>query len=239
MNPFHLNQGTPMKLHSFLCVILGLLLLCSGCASTRAPEGYAADTTPSHDGELWIGGANNPDLPSGKEIELHATGDDRAVPMIGGAVSEPKPTAPNRSAVQVQVSPEGARAGFDLLGIRNYRPAQWARDAWGPLKILSYPADYAGYMITEHPFQSLAIGLAAWELTDSGVSDTLGSLFGNDSSSSSSTDSRSTANTPQNESSQSGNVTITGDNNVVSFTTNSSSLAEAPRESNTTNNLER
>ena len=77
----------------------------------------------------------------------------------------------NRDAVVVRATEERVEVGIDLLGIRNYQAGTWARESWGPLKLLTYPLDYVGYMATNHPFQTLGIGLAAWELTDSGVSD--------------------------------------------------------------------
>ncbi|GEM_PF-2077013 len=239
--PIDTGKKPPLGSAAIALLVLCMVFANTGCSSTRAPAGYTADTTPEHNGELWIGAADDPGVPEGRDIKLHAEGDARAVPMIGGANTPEASQAPNRSAVRVEVTPDSVSTGFDLLGMKYYRASDWARKAWGPLKILSYPADYVGYMVTEHPFQSLAVGLAAWELTDNGVSNTLGGLFGDDSSSSSSSDDNSNAPSTATESTLTGNVEINGDNNVVSFTTTNASTAEAPRESSTTttNNLER
>lgn len=77
----------------------------------------------------------------------------------------------SRDAVVVRANEQRVEVGIDLLGIRNYQAGAWARESWGPMKLLTYPIDYVGYMATNHPFQTLALGLAAWEVTDSGVSD--------------------------------------------------------------------
>jgi hypothetical protein len=39
-----------------LVALIGLLSLVSGCSTPRTSE-YEADTTPGHNGEHWIGGA--------------------------------------------------------------------------------------------------------------------------------------------------------------------------------------
>lgn len=82
----------------------------------------------------------------------------------------PPPMTPG-PPIQVQANNDYVGVGFDLLGIRGYQPRAWARDSWTPLKLLTYPLDYVGYMVQEHPVQSLVAGLAIWEVTDSGVSD--------------------------------------------------------------------
>lgn len=57
-------------------------------------------------------------------------------------------------------------AGVDLLGLKNYRASDWARESPGLLKLIAYPLDYAGYMLGEHPIQSLIIIFAALEATE-------------------------------------------------------------------------
>jgi hypothetical protein len=42
---------------------------------------------------------------------------------------------------------------------------------WGPFKLVTYPLDYVSHLATNHPFQTIALGLVAWEVTDEGVSD--------------------------------------------------------------------
>lgn len=81
------------------------------------------------------------------------------------------------SGLQVTATEDEVYVGVDFLGIKNYEVRPWAKESWGLFKVVTYPVDYIGYMVQEHPFQTLGIGLLAWELTDSGVSDTLGSLF--------------------------------------------------------------
>ena len=90
---------------------------------------------------------------------------------------------------EVQVSQDQAgnvqaTIGVDLLGLKNYHVSSWAQNVWAPAKLITYPLDYAGYMIGEHPFQSLLVGFLATEA--SGVTDVtpIGDWLGTDDNSS-------------------------------------------------------
>jgi hypothetical protein len=178
-----------------LCMVLFPLLFFSGCAST--PPGYASQLHP----------------PRAEYIAVQEVQEDgrRVIDTTrwteNQRTEENTQAVPNgREAVQVRANEGGVQVGFDLLGIRNYQAGEWARRSWGPLKIVTYPLDYIGYMAVNHPGQTLAMGLAAWEIADSGVSD----LFGGGSDSSSGKATAPTTN--------SGTVIqVTGNQNTVTF----------------------
>lgn len=115
-------------LHAF-CMLLAAFAFYAiqGCASSP-PPGYRADLTPDTDGRNYV-----------------AT--DHRNPM--------SKTGPDRSAVRVGVREGRVDIGFDLLGMKGYKTAEWADNVWAPLKLFTYPADYIGYMATEHPWQTL------------------------------------------------------------------------------------
>lgn len=201
-----------MKKVSTLLFALATLLL-SACA-TRTPEGYDAQLHPHRPDYIAVQSAT-----AGAWVQQ---ADGSSIYQASAPAAAPTPAAPqpDRSAVQVEVTQDGARAGIDILGIRNYRASDWARSAAGPLKILTYPVDYLAYMATNHPFQTLAAGLVLWEVTDDGVS----SLF----------TSSSTTSAPTSDTRQDANISINGDNNNVTITTTTGTTAEAPRETRTT-----
>lgn len=132
----------------------------------------------------------------------------------GGADNMPGP-----AGMRVEVTDTSVAVGFDLLGIREYQVRPWARESWGPLKILTYPIDYTGYMIENHPGQVLVAGLAAWELTDNGVSDTLGGLFGGN-------DDSGSARGPDLNTGTS--VNVSGNNNTITVAPDFSTFTPAP-----------
>ena len=50
-----LKRATLLAIGSSL--VIGFLLIFSGCSTAPSvPNGYDADTTPSHNGEAWVGG---------------------------------------------------------------------------------------------------------------------------------------------------------------------------------------
>jgi hypothetical protein len=202
-----------------MMLILPVLFL-AACAS-RVPEGYDAQLHPHRPDYIGVQAAS-----AGSWVQ----GDDGAVvyqpsaPAAAPAAAKAQTAEPaDRSAVQVEVTQDGARAGIDILGIRNYRAGDWARNAWGPLKLVAYPVDYVGYMAANHPVQTLVAGLVAWEVADDGVS----GLFSSSSSSS-------TTSAPASDTRQDAGVTITGSNNSVVITTTTGTTAEAPRTTTTT-----
>jgi hypothetical protein len=192
-------------------LILTALIFLTACATT--PEGYDAQVhPPTSDQSNWV---------------QDADGNHYFVPPpVSTPVEQDDET--DRSAVQVQVTPQQATIGFDLLGLRNYRASEWARSAWGPLKVVSYPVDYLTYLATNHPAQTIGLGLLAWEAYDGTPSDTIGSLF--NSSSSSSSDNQATS---RNDSIA--NIDVDGSNNIVTVNVNNSTATteEAPRTTNT------
>lgn len=83
--------------------------------------------------------------------------------------------------LQVQANNEQVTVGIDLLGIKNYEVRPWAKSPTGwmtPLRVLTYPLDYTGYMVEKHPWQSLVIAAATWEVTDNGISDLIDDIRG-------------------------------------------------------------
>jgi hypothetical protein len=133
---------------------------------------------------------------------------------------------PDRSAVRVDVDPyeQGASIGFDLLGIRGYRPGKWAQDSPGVLKVITYPLDYVGYMVVEHPFQTLGVALVTAEVTTQWPSRTVRDIFGDDDDDDDDDDDPEPVPTPTPKPSvqQDGvvNTTIQGDGNTVTPTIN-------------------
>ncbi len=184
--------------HLLLPVIL--LLVLQGCASP-VPPGYDASM---HE--------HRPDyIAVQSRVLTPGAAQDAPREIDTSTWTENQPRAarnqPNgREAVQVRATENGVQVGFDLLGIRHYRAGQWARDSWGPLKLITYPVDYVGYMATNHPWQTLGAGLLAWELADDGVS----SLFDGGSGKSSGSATAPAVNN--------GNIIqVTGDNNTVTY----------------------
>lgn len=207
-----------MKPATLLLLALTTFIL-SACA-TRTPAGYDTQLHPHQPDYIAVQAAT-----AGAWVQ-QADGSTvyQVSPPPAAPAEDPQPK-PDRSAVHVQVTQDGASAGIDILGIRNYRASEWARSAWGPLKILSYPVDYVSYMATNHPVQTLAGALVLWEVADDGVS----SLFTSNSSSSSNS-------APTSDTRQDAAVTINGDNNSVVISTTTGTTAEAPRETRTTTN---
>lgn len=153
--PTHSSNAVPA--FALLCL---LAVLTFGCST---PPGYDAAMHPYNPD--WIG------------VQSVQEGPQREIDTSKWTENKPRAVAvadTSRDAVQVRVSEDGASVGFDLLGIRNYRASDWARSAWGPLRVVTYPLDYIGYMATNHPGQTLALGLVAWEVADNGVSDLFG-----------------------------------------------------------------
>ncbi|NCC50910.1 MAG: hypothetical protein EOM20_06795 [Spartobacteria bacterium] len=130
---------------------------------------------------------------------------------------------PDRSAVRVDIDPynQGATIGFDLLGIRGYRPGEWAQESPGVLKVITYPLDYVGYMVVEHPFQTLLVTLGTLELTTQWPSDTIKSIFGDDDDDDDDDPEPTPAPTPKPGTQQDGvvNTAVDGDGNTVTTTT--------------------
>lgn len=61
---------------------------------------------------------------------------------------------------------QGAFVGFDLLGMRSYKPREWATvDAWWakPVQLITVPLDAAAYAVQKEPLQVFC-GLLAGEL---------------------------------------------------------------------------
>ena len=129
---------------------------------------------------------------------------------------------PDRSAVDVQVTPDSVSVGLDLLGIRDYRASDWARDVWMPLRLITYPLDYAGYMVTEHPWQSVAVVAVGYEASTGNLSkwgkEAIDGITGNDDDDDKPRPTPTPTPTPS--SGQSGGMysIITGDGNTVTQT---------------------
>lgn len=158
----------PMKnlLRFFFLILYPLFLLLFFSACYTPPPGYDAELHPYR--PEYIGVQSRVLTPGVAEDGR------RELDTSTWTENQTKPEAParnGREAVQVRANEDGASVGFDLLGIRNYQAGEWARNSWGPLKLITYPLDYIGYMAVNHPGQTLALGLATWEIADDGVSD--------------------------------------------------------------------
>jgi hypothetical protein len=188
---------------ALLCL---LSVLSFGCASI--PPGYDAQLHPRRDHYIGVAQANDPAV-TVREIDTSKWAENRPA----GEVTERN----GREAVQVRATEDGVQVGFDLLGIRNYRAGEWAQRSWGPLKLLTYPLDYIGYMATKHPFQTIGLGLVAWEVADNGVSDLFG---GGDSNNGSGKAEAPTMNTGT-------VIQVTGDGNTVTYSPSVISTAPA------------
>jgi hypothetical protein len=196
------NSSNTVPAIALMCLLSHLF---QGCAST--PPGYDAQMHPRNPD--WIAVQAAPDAAPQREIDTSKWTENRAAPET--------PARNGREAVQIRATEGGAAIGFDLLGIRNYRAGEWARNSWGPLKLVTYPLDYIGYMATNHPGQTLVIGLAAWEIADNGVSDLFGGSDSNNGSGKAEAPTQNTGTVIQ----------VTGDQNTVTFAPSVISTAPA------------